>query len=120
MVFEQIQRTTNGDITVDGPLVTAAALAAAAAVAAALAAALAVAPFAPEFDDIAIDDGCVDDDDDDNDGVNLKYLQQSQNFIVIACFVRSKLADTQCTLNNNKKNEIFPIQSNSILFFLLR
>lgn len=46
--------------------------------------ALPVALFAPEFDDIAIgDDGCVTLDDDDN-GVVLKYLQQSQNCIVIA------------------------------------
>lgn len=75
------------DITVDGPLVAVAAAALETA-----AAALEVAPFAPEFDDIAVydddDDGCVNVDDDG--GVNLKYLQQSHNFIVIACSVRSK------------------------------
>lgn len=77
----------------------------AAAAAEALAAVLAVAPFAPEFDDIAMNDGCCVDDvvvDDDNDGVNLKYLQQSQNFIVIACLVRLKSANQIKCTNSTK------------------
>lgn len=98
---------TNG-ITVDGPLVAAAALAAAA-LATAAAVALAVAPFAPEFDDIAMNDGCVDgadDDDDNNDGVNLKYLQHSQYFIVIACSVRYEFGWTK-TMHQLDKTHSF-------------
>lgn len=97
---------TNG-ITVDGPLVAAAALAAAALATAAVA--LAVAPFAPEFDDIAMNDGCVDgadDDDDNNDGVNLKYLQHSQYFIVIACSVRYEFGWTK-TMHQLDKTHSF-------------
>lgn len=105
---------TNG-ITVDGPLVAAAALEAAA-LATAAAVALAVAPFAPEFDDIAMNDGCVDgaDDvvDDDNDGVNLKYLQHSQYFIVIACSVRYEFGWTK-TMHQLDKSNTVSIEANS-------
>lgn len=84
-------------ITVDGPLVAAAAAVALAAAVAVAAAALPVVPFAVDgFDDIAIDGCCCVDDNDDDDGddicggVNLKYLQQSHNLIVITCFAQSK------------------------------
>lgn len=47
------------------------------------AAALAIALFVPEFDDIGVaDDGC------DDVRFDLKYLQRSQNCIVIACHRR--------------------------------